>query len=117
MSLGQGEGRTATLKKRALGWLQLCKLPEAGSQAGKPATLTRVFLLEEKRGHSGFSGVWLERREGPIGLLPSHLEGRAESTGHWPRLPWGTRGPRLTSSSFSPRGRLRGGGASWGRSG
>lgn len=66
MSLGQGEGEegNSVWKRRALGWLQLCKLPEAASQAGKPATLTLSFLLEERRGHSGFSGVWLGSRGG-----------------------------------------------------
>lgn len=66
MSLGQGEGEegNSVWKSRALGWLQLCKLPEAGSQAGNPATPSLGFLLEERRGPSGFSGVWLGSRGG-----------------------------------------------------
>ena len=120
MSLGQGEGGEgdSVWKRRALGRLQLCKLPEAGSQAGKPATLTLGFLLEERRGRSGFSGVWLGSRGGarwPPAQPSGGPGGRAPGAG-----PGSLVGPGAPASPVAPS--LPGGGraasgASWGPAG
>ena len=78
VSQGQGEkGKILSVWKiRAIGRLQLCKLPEAGLQAGKAAWLAASSgKTEEAVPDSPVSG-W-GAGEGPAGLQPNHLEGWA----------------------------------------
>lgn len=89
-------------------------------QDPRPGSLPLDSKLPPGRKKRPFRILWCllgEQGRGLLASCPAIWRAGRESTGRWPRLPQGDWGPRLTSNSFPPRGRLWGGGASWGPTG